>query len=356
MSNFSHSRALVVLACSPVLLLGAFGALGPFGAAAAIGVALLAGVVARSRRLAAANAELTEANAELALANEALAQAGAVLAARNRGHRDATDAKSRFVASLSHELRTPLHAVIGFAELLHAGRGGPLSERQREYLQIIRDSSDHLLALADDALDLSAVEAGHIRLQPRLVDPAAIASECVSAVRAIAAERRVTLSLDSSVAGHARLDPARLRQVILNYASNAIRFTPAGGRVTVRLSAGGDGLLVEVVDTGIGISAADQAHVFDAFVRVGRSRRDGSGLGLAVTRQIVEAQGGAVSVSSRPGGGSTFSAWLPTEIDAPSAPARMQAPDLLGAVPAITLREARRRPRRAPGARAAASR
>ena len=302
-----------------------FGMLVAFAIAATVCVVLLIRVMTGSERLAAANADL------------------------------ATEAMSRFVASMSHELRTPLQAVIGFTELLETGRGGPLSPRQREYLQIIRSSSDHLLTLANDALDMSAIEAGHLRLDPQVIDASAIASECVSAMRALAAERRLTLSLEAGMPGPVVLDPARLRQVILNYTANAIRFTPAGGRVTVRVFAQDDGLQVEVADTGIGISAADQTRVFEAFVRAGSRAGGGSGLGLAVTRQIVQAQGGEVSVSSSPGAGSTFGAWLPAGIPAPQPPA-MTAPDLFSSAPAIQLRGSRPRLRRAPDERAAASR
>ena len=332
-----------------------FGMLTAFAIAAVVCVLLLIRVMSGSERLAAANAELAETNRELAAANAELARAGGVLAARNLATSRATQAKSRFVASMSHELRTPLNAVIGFAELLDQGRGGPLSPRQREYIQIIRASSDHLLTLANDALDMSAIEAGHLRLDPQVIDAAAVAAECVSALRTMARERRVMLSLDPGAPAPVVLDPARLRQVILNYTANAIRFTPAGGHVTVRTSRRDGGLQVEVIDTGIGISAADQARVFDAFVRAGSRAGGGSGLGLAVTRQIVEAQGGEVTVASRPGAGSTFGAWLPAGVAAPQTGA-MTAPDLFSSTPAIPLRGSRPRPRRAPDGQAAASR
>ena len=285
----------------------------------------------------------------------------ALIAARHRASAQAaqaaqaTQATSRFVAAMSHELRTPLQAVIGFAELLDSGRGGPLSARQREYVQIIRASSDHLLTLANDALDISAIEAGQLRVEPLATDAEAVASECLSSLRALADERHVTLALDADAAEPVVLDPARLRQVILNYTANAIRFTPAGGRITLRVRRQDNGLQVEVADTGVGISPADQARVFDAFVRAGSRAGGGSGLGLAVTRQIVEAQGGEVSVSSRPGAGSTFRAWLPAGAYAPQ-PAPVITPDLFSSAPEIQIRGPRRRPRHAPDARAVASR
>jgi signal transduction histidine kinase len=243
--------------------------------------------------------------------SERLARANAALAERNREVEQATEAKNRFVAKMSHELRTPLNAVIGFSELMHAGRTGPLSKRQREFLGIIRASADHLLTLITEVLDLSKIESGHIRLDPEAVDPVVIASECVSSVRWLAADRRVRLEFEAAAIGPVSLDPARLRQVILNFLSNAIKFTGAGGRVTLTVARDGERLMLAVADTGVGIAPEDRRRIFDEFVQVGGAAQAGSGLGLAVTRQIVEAQGGEVSVASRLGLGSTFYAWLP---------------------------------------------
>lgn len=241
-----------------------------------------------------------------------LARANAALAERNQAIEKATDAKTRFVTTMSHELRTPLSAVIGFSELMHAGRAGPLSERQHEFVGIIRASADHLLTLINEVLDLSKIESGHIRLDPEAIDPVVVAGECVSSMRSLAAERRIRLEFEAAAVGPVSLDPARLRQVILNYLSNAIKFTGAGGQVTLSVTRDGDRLMIAVADTGVGISPEDQRRVFDEFVQVGRSAHPGTGLGLAVTREIVEAQGGEVSVTSRLGFGSTFYAWLPS--------------------------------------------
>ncbi|MGA9856417.1 MAG: HAMP domain-containing sensor histidine kinase [Solirubrobacteraceae bacterium] len=315
--------------------------LAAFGAAAITCLLLVIRLLTGSARLAAANAELAD---------------------RNRRIEDSHKAKSRFVANMSHELRTPLNAVIGFAELMHEGHGGPVSERQHEYLGIIRSSSDHLLTLIDEVLDLSAVEAGHIRLAPETIDAVAIAAECVTSVRRLAAEHGIGVTLTLTKLEPLRLDPARLRQVILNYLSNAIKFTGPGGSVNVRLARDGERLLVEVTDSGIGISTRDQAHIFDEFVRVGDSAARGNGLGLAVTRQIVAAQGGEVGVDSRPGIGSTFRAWLPWT--PASTPATLPTPELFtsrttlphrGSWPAGRRVSSASRPP-APGARAAASR
>jgi signal transduction histidine kinase len=241
-----------------------------------------------------------------------LDRANAALRRRNQRIEHATEAKTRFVANMSHELRTPLNAVIGFTELMHEGRTGPVSKRQREYLGIVRASAAHLLTLINEVLDLSRIEAGHIRLDPEAVEPAVVATECVSAMRWLAHDSRVRLQYAPVAVGAISLDPARLRQVILNYLSNAIKFTGAGGRVDLRLAHDGERLSVEVTDTGVGLSTEDQGRVFDEFVQVAGRARGGSGLGLAVTRQIVEAQGGEVGVTSQLGFGSTFYARLPS--------------------------------------------
>ncbi len=243
--------------------------------------------------------------------SDRLARANAALAERNQEVEQATEAKTRFVAKMSHELRTPLNAVIGFSELMHTGRTGPLSKRQREFLGIIRASADHLLTLINEVLDLSKIEAGHMRLDPEAIDPVVIASECVSSVRWLAADRRIQLNFEAAAVGPVSLDPGRLRQVILNLLSNAIKFTGAGGQATLTVARDGDRLMIAVADTGVGVAPEDQRRIFDEFVQVGGSAHPGSGLGLAVTRQIVEAQGGEISVTSRLGFGSTFYAWLP---------------------------------------------
>ncbi|HET8978265.1 MAG TPA: HAMP domain-containing sensor histidine kinase, partial [Solirubrobacteraceae bacterium] len=217
----------------------------------------------------------------------------------------------------------------GFSELMDAGRTGPLSRRQHEFLGIIRSSAGHLLTLINEVLDLSRIESGHMRLDPEAVDPVAVAEECVRAMRWLAADRQVRLELQAAADGAVCLDPGRLRQVILNLLSNAIKFTGAEGRVTLTVARDGDRLLLAVADTGVGISAADQRRIFDEFVQVGETADAGSGLGLAVTREIVCAQGGEISVDSELGRGSTFSAWLPwvpAPAGAPERPAETPSP------------------------------
>lgn len=230
--------------------------------------------------------------------------------------REASRLKSEFVANMSHELRTPLNAILGFASLLHSGRVGPLSEEQHEYLGDILTSSRHLLELINEALDLARVEAGRVDLNVerfRLVD---LVSEVQSTLRIITAEKKLSLvvKVDPAVQ-EITLDRGRLRQVLYNYLSNAIKFTHDGGSITVRALRTADGALrLEVHDTGVGITQADQGRLFVAFQQLDAStakRHAGTGLGLALTKRLVDAQGGTVGVDSEPNVGSCFWANLP---------------------------------------------
>jgi two-component system cell cycle sensor histidine kinase PleC len=242
--------------------------------------------------------------ARLAERNAALAEHAAQSVRSNR-------AKRRFVASLTHELRTPLNVIVGFAELMCEQRLGPLAEEHQECIEDIHASAHHMLDLVNEALDMARIESGRVSLHPRPVDPAHLVAECVESMRSLAGENEVTVSVQAPPLDIALLDPARLRQVVLNYLSNAIKFTPPGGVIVVRAARLRRDLLVEVTDTGCGIEPEQQRRVFDEFEQLDGGYRGGTGLGLAVTKQIVEAHGGAVGVQSEPGKGSTFSARLP---------------------------------------------
>jgi PAS domain S-box-containing protein len=224
--------------------------------------------------------------------------------------------KSLFLANMSHELRTPLNAVIGFADLLRSGAVAADSAKHGEYLGHIANSGRHLLQLINDVLDLSKVEAGKIEFRAGPVDLQALIDQVVAVLGAEAAAKPITLLARVEPGLHdLRLDTARLRQVMFNYLSNAIKFTPAGGRVELRAMAEGPRhFRFEVQDSGIGISEADQQRLFVEFQQLesGFDRRhQGTGLGLALTRRLVQAQGGRVGVHSRPGQGSLFYAVLP---------------------------------------------
>jgi PAS domain S-box-containing protein len=227
---------------------------------------------------------------------------------------EASRLKSEFLANMSHELRTPLNAIIGFAELMHRGKVGPVSDDHKEYLGDILTSSRHLLQLINDVLDLAKVESGKMDFHPEAVDLTKLVAEVRDILRGLAASKHLSVETEVRVAS-AAVDPARLKQVLYNYLSNAIKFTPEFGRVTIRvLPQGIDHFRVDIEDTGIGIAEHDLGQLFVEFQQLDASaakRYQGTGLGLALTRRLVEAQGGTVEVRSTPGRGSTFSAVLP---------------------------------------------
>jgi signal transduction histidine kinase len=235
---------------------------------------------------------------------------------QNRRIQEANRLKSEFLANMSHELRTPLNAIIGFAELLHDGQVDPGSPTHKEFLGDILSSGRHLLQLINDVLDLAKVEAGKLEFRPEQVEIPRLVGEVVAILRTTAAHKQIRLEtqVDPSVAT-LTIDPARLKQVAYNYLSNALKFTPAGGSVTLRIKPNGlDQFRLEVEDTGIGIPAADLGRLFVEFQQLeagAAKRHQGTGLGLALTRRLVEAQGGSVGVKSAVGAGSTFHACLP---------------------------------------------
>ncbi|MGH9443493.1 MAG: PAS domain-containing sensor histidine kinase [Thermoanaerobaculia bacterium] len=226
--------------------------------------------------------------------------------------------KSEFLANMSHELRTPLNAIIGFAELIHDERVGPVGADQREYLGDILASARHLLQLINDVLDLAKVESGKIEFRPERVNLARLIGEARDILRAIASHRRIEISIEIEPAvEEVVVDPAKLKQVLYNYLSNALKFSPDRARVAVRASpVGADEFQIEVEDTGIGIQAQDIPRLFVEFQQLDAStakKYPGTGLGLSLTKRIIEAQGGRVGVRSAPGAGSTFFAILPRD-------------------------------------------
>ena len=235
---------------------------------------------------------------------------------QNRRMQEANRLKSEFVANMSHELRTPLNSIIGFSEIMHSGRVGAIAADHKEYLGDILASSRHLLQLINDVLDLAKVESGKIELRPEAIDLAKLVAEVKDILRGLAAEKhtKVESEVDPALQGLV-LDPAKLKQVLYNYLSNALKFTPDHGRVLVRVTAAdGDTFRIDVTDTGIGVRSEDLHRLFVEFQQLDAStskKYPGTGLGLALTKRIVEAQGGRVDVQSAPGAGSTFSAVLP---------------------------------------------
>ena len=235
------------------------------------------------------------------------------LATENRQVLEATRLKSQFLANMSHELRTPLNAIIGFAELLQAGAVPHQSPQHAVFLGHIATSGHHLLQLINDVLDLSKVEAGKFDFSPEPIHLPRLVAEALDLLHTGIQQKH--LVVDSHIdpdLNSLLLDAARLKQVLYNDLSNAIKFTPAGGRITLRALAEGPAhLRIEVQDTGIGIAEADLPRLFAEFQQLdaGYSKQhQGTGLGLALTRRLVAAQGGSTGVRSRPGQGTVF--WL----------------------------------------------
>jgi signal transduction histidine kinase len=237
------------------------------------------------------------------------------LAAKSRELEDASKHKSEFLANMSHELRTPLNAIVGFSQVLKQKLFGEVNEKQDEYLDDILSSADHLLALINDILDLSKVEAGQVELETGVFSLREALERGVVMVRERASKSGVALSLELDpqvdlVEG----DERRIRQVVFNLLSNAVKFTPQGGHVDVSATRSNGEVLVAVADTGPGIAAADQARIFEEFQQArdtNGERPEGTGLGLALSRSLVELHGGRIWVDSEPGKGSTFTFTLP---------------------------------------------
>ena len=221
--------------------------------------------------------------------------------------------KSEFLASMSHELRTPLNAVIGFSDVLLERMFGDLNERQEEYVRDIRDSGRHLLELINEILDLSKVEAGRMELEPTALSLPDLLEHGLAMVRERAARHGIAISLAVAPdVGVIWADELKLKQVVLNLLTNAVKFTPDGGAVDVSAELAGDEARVVVRDTGIGIAEADRERIFEAFQRGGReARSEGTGLGLTLSRRIVELHGGRIWMTSRLGAGSTFGFAVP---------------------------------------------
>ena len=247
---------------------------------------------------------------------EELQARSAELEFENRRIQEASRLKSAFLANMSHELRTPLNAIIGFGELLVDGVVDPTSPQYKVFVGHILSSGKHLLQLINDVLDLAHVESGKVKFSPEPVDLGQLSHEVCATLATIAAQRRVLLTLDhDSGLDAVELDPGRFKQVLYNYLSNAIKFSHEGTQVLIRTRQAPDGMFrLEVQDFGVGIAPKDISRLFAEFEQLengAAKRHQGTGLGLALTKRLVEAQGGWVGVSSIVGQGSEFFAVLP---------------------------------------------
>jgi signal transduction histidine kinase len=223
--------------------------------------------------------------------------------------------KSEFLANMSHELRTPLNAIIGFSEVLREEMAGPLNESQRQYVEDVLEAGQHLLSLINDILDLAKVEAGRMELAFGGVSIRDALESGLTMHQARANRNEITLNLaiDPDV-GAVRADERKVRQVVFNLVSNAVKFTPSGGRVDVSARRHDGVVEIAVADTGVGISPADQERIFDEFQQAGGSGAgspEGTGLGLTLAKRFVELHGGRLWVQSELGEGTTFRFTLP---------------------------------------------
>jgi PAS domain S-box-containing protein len=252
------------------------------------------------------------------------------LEAENRRIEEANRLKSEFLANMSHELRTPLNSIIGFTELLHDEQVGAILAKQKEFLNEILTGGRHLLRLINDVLDLAKVEAGKMDFLPEPVDLSSLVHTVVQSLSATATIKGLALevTVDGTV-GNVSLDPGRFAQLLYNYVSNALKFTPDRGRVAVRVLAEGSAhFRLEVEDSGPGIAPEDASRLFVPFQQLdsgATKRHGGTGLGLALTKRLAEAQGGSVGLRPAEGGGSIFFAVLPRRPLGPSPRADVPA-------------------------------
>jgi signal transduction histidine kinase len=280
-----------------------------FALAAAVSLVLMRRLFRSAEALNRANVALQERQCDLAITNRTLER-------QTRLAQEASRAKSDFLANMSHELRTPLTAIIGYSELMANDVTGEMEAERMRFLNVVVANGRHLEQLIDGILDLSKVEAGKMEFHPEFVDVRQLIDDLVTDLR-VAFERK-QIELVTNVADEVRsvvTDPVRLKQVVSNYLSNALKFSPERGRIEVEVTAeAGDNFRLVVADNGTGIASKDQEKLFRDFEQVDQTARkehQGTGLGLSLVKRIVEGQGGHVGVRSELGEGSAFYAVLP---------------------------------------------
>ncbi|MFN7997326.1 MAG: response regulator [Bryobacteraceae bacterium] len=278
-------------------------------------------------------------NAQLQATADELAATNREMGLRNKEVERANRMKSEFLASMSHELRTPLNAIIGFSDLLAEQNAGPLSAKQQRFVGHIQQGARHLLALINDILDLSKVEAGRLELSRENVGVAGVLAEVLTNIRAAASIKKIQVQSSIGPDVTAFADRIRLKQILVNLLSNAVKFTPEGGRVWVEAVERRGRITISVSDTGIGIPPDEHEAIFDAFHQVGTTTRgvkEGTGLGLAITKRLVEEHGGRIWVESEPGKGARLSFTLHA--------GQTVTDDDRGAAPLLELAPGRERP------------
>jgi signal transduction histidine kinase len=247
----------------------------------------------------------------------------------------ANKAKSHFLATMSHEIRTPINAIIGYADILDFGIGGQLTPRQQENVQRIRTNSSHLLALVNDVLDLSKIEAGTMQLSQATIETRASIDATLTLVEPMARVKNISITVEAGNADASTYvgDERGVRQVLANLLSNAVKFTEPGGQITIRTSlangiptndvlhADRQYVAIQVVDTGIGIDADQIGRLFQPFTQLEAEngnpytrQKNGAGLGLSISRHLARMMGGDITIESMPGRGSTFTLWLQHEL------------------------------------------
>jgi signal transduction histidine kinase len=295
------------------------------------GMVMALGGERHERQLAShASTRMLERNRELEARNRTLEQMYARL-------RELDRMKSTFLATMSHEMRTPLTAVIGYAEMLGTGLAGELTTEQRDYVGIIREKGDALLALLSSVLDVGMIQAGRVRLSFAPQPLGELLRSSLNSLRPQAHKKGVQLELVAPAQDFtASVDRVKLRQVLVNLLGNAVKFTPAGGRVALSCEPptadgplGVEAYRLVVEDTGPGIPEEHQGRIFEAFFQVDASRtreHGGVGIGLAVVKGYVEAHGGRVEVASAPGRGTRFTVHLPVQPRLPAEPRGAEDP------------------------------
>ncbi|MBM4053096.1 MAG: hypothetical protein FJ264_00185 [Planctomycetes bacterium] len=230
----------------------------------------------------------------------------------------ANRAKSEFLANMSHELRTPLNAIIGFSEVLRDKVCGELNEEQIDFVKDIHQSGQHLLQMINDILDLTKIESGKLELKYEEFEMGQLISDVIVTLKTLADKKR--LILNTNIHNHNEricADPVKFKQILYNLLSNSIKFTPENGTVSIKTTAinqGMDCIKVEVSDTGIGIKEEDYSKIFQAFKQIDSSfsrKYEGTGLGLNLTKRLVEMHGGKIDFVSKAGAGSTFTFTIP---------------------------------------------